>query len=135
MRISDWSSDVCSSDLLRTHTDWIHEFTTTEKRELRHAVSHALERGADMLSLKQADFPLPALAATLARLRHDILAGRGFALLRGIDASEYSLLELALLYRGIGAHLGEAVSQNAKGHVLGHVKNLGRSEEHTSELQ
>ena len=30
-----------------------------------------------------------------------------------------------MAYFGIGAYLGEAVSQNAKGHALGHVYDLG----------
>jgi hypothetical protein len=34
--------------------------------------------------------------------------------------------QAAIAYWGIGAHLGEACSQNAQGHVLGHVKDLGR---------
>ncbi len=46
-------------------------------------------------------------------------------LLRGWRSSERSLAQSAMAFRGIGAHLGEAVSQNAKGHVLGHVANLG----------
>lgn len=33
--------------------------------------------------------------------------------------------EKAYAFCGVGAHFGEAVSQNAKGHVLGHVANLG----------
>lgn len=28
-------------------------------------------------------------------------------------------------YAGIGSHLGEFLSQNGKGHILGHVKDLG----------
>jgi hypothetical protein len=39
----------------------------------------------------------------------------------------YSMLECAALFAGIGAHLGRARSQNARGHVLGHVCDLGLS--------
>jgi hypothetical protein len=35
--------------------------------------------------------------------------------------------ERALAYLGIGRHLGHAVSQNGKGHLLGHVIDLGRT--------
>src|SRR5262249_61335960 len=35
--------------------------------------------------------------------------------------------EAATAYFGIGAHFGSARSQNAKGHVLGHVRDLGRN--------
>jgi hypothetical protein len=33
--------------------------------------------------------------------------------------------EQAIAYMGVGSHLGRARSQNAKGHLLGHVKDLG----------
>ena len=32
---------------------------------------------------------------------------------------------IATAFWGIGTHLGEAISQNAKGHLLGHVKDIG----------
>jgi hypothetical protein len=37
------------------------------------------------------------------------------------------MIECAALFMGIGTHLGHARSQNAKGHVLGHVRDLGLS--------
>ena len=37
----------------------------------------------------------------------------------------YSREEQAIAYMGIGSHFGSARSQNAKGHLLGHVKDLG----------
>jgi hypothetical protein len=106
-------------------TDWSHVFTPAEVDEIDRAVRAARERGVDLVSMTAADFPLPGLAARLAEWRHRILHGAGFVLLRGIPVQRYSALESALAFRGIGAHLGEAVSQNGKGHVLGHVCNLG----------
>jgi hypothetical protein len=37
----------------------------------------------------------------------------------------YTLEKAALAYWGLGLHLGRPVSQNAKGHLLGHVRDLG----------
>ena len=54
-----------------------------------------------------------------------MLHGRGFVLLRGWPSAEKSMAQNAMAFLGVGAHLGEAVSQNAKGHVLGHVTNQG----------
>jgi len=36
-----------------------------------------------------------------------------------------SRAQSAIAYWGVGAHLGRAVSQNGKGHLLGHVKDVG----------
>ena len=58
-------------------------------------------------------------------MRKELLHGRGFALLRGWPSNERSIEQSAIAFRGIGSHLGEPVSQNAKGHILGHVSNLG----------
>jgi hypothetical protein len=54
------------------------------------------------------------------------MMGRGFALLRGLPVDRWSIREAAMAYCGIGAYFGNARSQNAKGHVLGHVRDLGR---------
>ena len=68
-----------------------------------------------------ADFPLPRLAKRLVALRRELLRGRGFALIRRQPVERYSMVERAVMFMGLGAHLGRARSQNALGHVLGHV--------------
>ena len=71
-------------------------------------------------------FPLPRLAAALDNILEEIENGRGFMLLRGIPRSRYTDEECALIYWGLGVHLGHPVSQNARGHRLGHVRDEGR---------
>jgi hypothetical protein len=53
-------------------------------------------------------------------LRADILDGKGFAVLRGLP-DDWSDEKLIRTYWGIGRWLGDPVSQNAQGHLLGHV--------------
>jgi hypothetical protein len=105
--------------------DWCLALSPTDVAELDAATDAALRRGADLVSLCEADFPLPQLGPRLKAVRRALLHGRGFALLRGWPSTERSLAQSAMAFRGIGAHLGEALSQNGKGHVLGHVANLG----------
>src|SRR3546814_3374568 len=103
-------------------------------------------RGLGIADSGQSDFPLPTFGPELLAIRDEIVNGRGFVLIRGIPVERYTVAEAAAIYYGIGTWLGNARSQNAKGHVLGHVRDLGlsaekdpnvriRSEEHTSELQ
>ena len=80
---------------------------------------------ADIARITKADFPLPTLAPKLARICDEVLDGRGFALMRGLPVERWSIREAATAYFGIGTHLGSARSQNAQGHVLGHVHDLG----------
>jgi len=46
-------------------------------------------------------------------------------MLRGFPVERYTREEQAIAYLGIGSWFGRARSQNAKGHLLGHVKDLG----------
>jgi hypothetical protein len=55
----------------------------------------------------------------------ELLEGRGFILLRGLRVERMTREEQAIAYLGIGSWLGRFRSQNAKGHLLGHVKDLG----------
>jgi hypothetical protein len=55
----------------------------------------------------------------------ELLEGRGFVLLRGLPVERMSRDEQAIAYLGMGSWLGSFRSQNAKGHLLGHVKDLG----------
>ena len=45
--------------------------------------------------------------------------------LRGLPIGGYSQEFAATVFCGIGAHLGSARSQNADGHILGHVRDVG----------
>jgi hypothetical protein len=65
----------------------------------------------------------------LDRLRREILDGRGFVLIRGLPVAGKNLVDNAAAYLGIGSHLGHARSQNAMGHILGHVRDMGLSAE------
>lgn len=106
-------------------TEWLHVLSAAECAEIEGAVQQAIDRGVDLVSLRQADFPLPTLGRRLQAIGQDIKNGRGFALLRGLDPHRLSLQQQAYAFCGVGTYLGDAVSQNAKGHVLGHVANLG----------
>ena len=106
-------------------TDWITDLTEADRRELRQALAVAQASGRPLHHLTLDQFPLDSLATKLAALRREALHGRGFFLLRGVPVAEYSPWESAAAFWGMGLYFGEAVSQNGKGHVLGHVANLG----------
>jgi hypothetical protein len=116
---------------MAARTDWIGELDAADIAELEAAAEALLAQPGDPAqrigALTAAGFPLPRLAPRLRALREELLHGRGFALMRRLPVERYSMLECAALFAGIGAHLGRARSQNARGHVLGHVCDLGLS--------
>ena len=81
--------------------------------------------GRDIASITRDDFPLPTFGPVLERMRDELLNGRGFVLMRGLPVEGRPIAESATAYWGIGTYIGSARSQNAKGHVLGHVRDLG----------
>ncbi|MFM9883983.1 MAG: TauD/TfdA family dioxygenase [Burkholderiales bacterium] len=81
--------------------------------------------GAALADISPANFPLPGLGATLGAILEELLQGRGFAMLRGFPVARYTREQQAIAYLGVGSWFGRSRSQNAKGHLLGHVKDLG----------
>src|SRR3954447_10927531 len=78
-----------------------------------------------LAGLRPADFPVAQFGPVLDRIRDEILNGRGFVLIRGLPVEGRPTDDSATSYWGIGAYLGNPRSQNAKGHLLGHVRDLG----------
>jgi hypothetical protein len=111
---------------LKESDAWIHRVTAAEHAELDAALDRV--RGRDLLTIGRADFSLPTLGHVMDTIHRELLHGRGFVLMRGIQRARYSLSDLATIYWGLGMHLGKAVSQNGAGHVLGHVRDVGRDE-------
>jgi hypothetical protein len=105
--------------------EWLRSFSPAELAEVRAAVAAFRARGQPYEALSPATFPLPTLGPVLRTLLTELLEGRGFVLLRGLPVDEWTREEQATAYLGLGCWLGPFRSQNAKGHVLGHVKDLG----------
>jgi hypothetical protein len=118
----EWTaSDFADEDSFTEH------LTTEELAELDGALRHALTHSDDPLELGKEHFPLPNLATRLGRIEEELINGRGFVRIRGIDRSAYSQSDMELLYWGIGTHLGLPWAQNKHGHVLGDVTDQARA--------
>jgi hypothetical protein len=112
---------------LNQSSDWLEYLSSTEVEEVQRAVDRLVSESRDIVSIRREDFPLPTLGPRLQLLLNEALNGRGFVLLRALPVAGWTRRESAIAFFGIGAHLGNARSQNAQGHVLGHVKDLGIS--------
>jgi len=114
-------------DLALRPEQWIYHLSPADIAEIGAATVAVRARALDIADIGRADFPLPVLGSTLDGLRNDVLNGRGFVLVRGLPVEDRPIVEAATAYWGIGTYFGHARSQNAKGHVLGHVRDLGLS--------
>jgi hypothetical protein len=117
------------ADLAQRSAAWTYSLAPEEIAEIERATADIRARGLDLGAITRADFALPRLGPTLDVLRREIVGGRGFVLIRGLPVAGRPLVDNAAAYLGIGSHLGHARSQNAMGHVLGHVRDLGLSAE------
>jgi hypothetical protein len=112
---------------MAARSDWIESFSQAELAELAAAGEPWMDERADLTEITQENFPLPTLARRIAAVLNDVLDGRGFALWRGLPVQQWGRRRSAVAFYGLGMHLGNPVSQNAQGHVLGHVRDLGLS--------
>jgi hypothetical protein len=114
---------------LDARRDWIEPLSDAEVAEIERATQAVVERlkdpERDLVLLRKKDFPLPTLAPRLERILDEVLTGRGFVLIRRLPVERWSKLQRAVAFYGLGTHWGNLRSQNAEGHLLGHVKDLG----------
>ncbi|MGH6949153.1 MAG: TauD/TfdA family dioxygenase [Kiloniellales bacterium] len=114
-------------EMARDPDRWLVTLTQRDIDELERAARHYLSLGRDVGEIAAADFPLEGFADHLKALRAKLLHGCGVEMLRGLPIEGYSQEFAATVFCGIGAHLGSARSQNAEGHILGHVRDTGAS--------
>lgn len=81
-------------------------------------------RGLAVEAIAQADFPLASVAPEIARLKDEMVRGRGLVIIRGFPFDDFTIEEVAKVYWGVGTHFGMAVSQSVMGDRLGHVVDM-----------
>jgi len=106
-------------------TDWIEEISADQIGEVEHAVRELERSGVESEKLKE--ISLPRFAPQLKEILDEVLNGRGFVLIRQLPVERWTRRRAAIAFLIIGAHLGNLRMQNAAGHLLGHVRDLGRS--------
>ena len=94
--------------------DWTHRLTGAHVEELERAVADVRARGLDLLRVGRADVPLPTLGRELGAVGREVVDGRGFVLIKGVDIAGRDRLDAALAFWTVGLYLGDPVSQNAK---------------------
>lgn len=121
-RHADWRA----ADIRDTEA-WTHRLSDEEIAELDAALVVARARTDEVLDVTRDDFPLPTLAPVLRGLAEELINGRGFCRISALPVDRVGFEDASWMYWGIGLHLGDPWPQNAKGHLLGDVKDQGKS--------
>ena len=107
--------------------DWIEHLSETDIAELEQATREVETSQVELATMAANDVPLPKLAPRLRSILDEVLNGRGFVLIKRLPVERWTRRKAALAFLIIGAHLGNLRMQNGDGHLLGHVRDLGRS--------
>ncbi|CRK82961.1 TauD/TfdA family dioxygenase [Neobacillus massiliamazoniensis] len=105
---------------------WIYYLSEETLAVLEKAVLHVQQKGLKAPDFKKEDFPISGLADEIAYFVDELENGRGFLLIRGLPMDRYTDEEAAIIYWGLGLHLGLPIIQSKKGDLLGHIKNVGK---------
>ena len=108
---------------------WIRELNDTHRREIDAALAQVAR--APLFSFARDDFPLSATADLLADIGEELENGLGAVRLRGLPVGRYSDDEVRQIFWGIGRHLGTPLYQNARGEIMGEVRDETRLEQKT----
>ena len=107
--------------------DWIERLSEAEIDEVESAIKQVEESRQDLTTISAGDVQLPMLGSSCNRLLDEVLNGRGFVLIKGLPVERWTRRQAAIAFLIIGVQLGNLRMQNAQGHLLGHVRDLGRS--------
>ena len=119
-------------DLSQSPELWSVALSADQIADLEQAARYYLSLGKDIGEIGKANFPLGPFADHLTALREKLINGIGFEVLTGLPVNSYSRDMAAAIFCGIGAHLGLPRSQNAAGHILGHVRDVGADPKDTN---
>jgi len=102
---------------------WIRTLDDTHRAEIDAALVRVKGTGAKLSGFGRDDFPLASTAALLAGIGEELENGVGAVRLRGLPVERYSDDDLRHIFWGLGCHLGTALYQNARGEIMGEVRD------------
>ena len=112
-------------DMMAAPERWTYRLSDADVAEIENAATIFIDSGRPLGQITRDLFPLPEFGVWLDSLRETLIHGIGFQLITGLPVETYSGDMRATIFCGIGSHIGRARSQNAAGHLLGHVRDVG----------
>jgi len=117
---ADWSP-ASLEDVAR----WSYQLSDRDADELANGINAVRRAGVPIVDIKRESFPLESFGDELVDVRRELMDGRGIVMMQNFPLDRFDREETAIAFVGLGSWLGETMSQNKLGHILGHVKDLG----------
>ncbi len=115
------------ADLAAAPERWTRRWTDRQLDDLFTLTAAVLgDPDVDLTRLDLDGRTPPSLQELTGQIRADLIDGLGFTLLQGYPIGEIDRRTEAVGFLVLGRLLGPLRSQNAAGHLLGHVTDLGR---------
>lgn len=108
-------------DELAKSTEWIYVLSDAERTELEELGRRFVADDPDLRTVTAADYPFDACRALNDECAHQMDAGRGFILVRGLRTEEYGDPVAGAIFFIMGLHLGRPIGQSQRGDLLDHV--------------
>src|SRR5215472_806934 len=120
--------NVWRGDELADAGRWLIGFSEDDFADFERALAHVSRKQIDdVTEIGAEDFPLHHFRERIDDIVDRLEHGLGFVLLRGLPVYDrFSEDDAAIVFWGIGRHVGNLVPQNRKGDLLGHIRDLGR---------
>ena len=106
---------------------WHYTLQNEDIQELISAANKFCASGEELGKIDPKNFVLDKFAPRLLALREELKTGLGFTLISGLPVEELAPEIYSTVFCGLGSYIGKARSQNAAGHLLGHVRDTGAS--------
>ena len=116
-----------AKELMEQSDKWIYELTEEDIAELDAALQQIKSKELTVPDFGKDDFPMPKLYARLETSLKELNFGIGIMKLSGFPIEKYSKDEASAIFWGIGSYIGPSWPQNAAGHVLGDIRDEGRT--------
>ena len=110
----------------RGEAPWVLRLSDAEAADILDAVARVEAAGLELTAIGRGDFALGPAGDVVAAIFRELTEGVGVVQLRGLPVDRQTRRQAAIAFIGLGSHFGTLSSQNAEGHVLGHVKDLGK---------
>ena len=125
---ANWNGDEISA-----RTDWIYKLTPSDITFIEEATISVRSTVGDdlnkLIKVERSDADLGTFGQKIITIFSELKDGNGFKLIRGLPVTKWDRLDLAIAYWIIGLQLGEPVSNNPEGDLIGHVTDLGKDYE------
>ena len=116
---------------LEASNGWVRRLSDDQVATIEAALAAVDRAGIPTLAIRREDFPLPGFESFIADLQQELETGHGAVRVCGLPVARYSLDDMRRIFWGFGTHMGTAVHQNARGELIGEVRDESADAEPT----